>query len=248
MLGYVSDSLTDGYLPLNGNGAVLTASVPADWRTATYSYYAVPVEGSSDTLLITAYMTNRNEVAGKGNNSTWAPSFLIQVFPDGTTKVLAEMTQQGDWIWDETSRTTATMGTLDTAYLPGENDGYIDWNTIGGYGLKPHAPSQYQPKAPSPSEETETLEVTFNISIDGKLTIKHSRGEETSPSERTVSGTIRQSNQSDQQTKARTEKTDTASKKEKASKKKASTHVASALKALFAGILSFLASLFTFKS
>lgn len=248
MLGYVSDSLTGGYLPLNGNGAVLTASVPADWRTATYSYYAVPVEGSSDTLLITAYMTNRNEVAGKGNNSTWAPSFLIQVFPDGTTKVLAEMTQQGDWIWDETSRTTATMGTLDTAYLPGENDGYIDWNTIGGYGLKPHAPSQYQPKAPSPSEETETLEVTFNISIDGKLTIKHSRGEEPSPSERTVSGTIRQSNQSDQKTKARTEKTDTTSKKEKASKKKASTHVASALKALFAGILSFLASLFTFKS
>ncbi len=27
----------------NGSGVVLTASVPADWRTSTYSYYAVPV-------------------------------------------------------------------------------------------------------------------------------------------------------------------------------------------------------------
>lgn len=96
MLGYVSDSLTSGYTPLNNSGIVLTASVPADWRTATYSYYAVPVEGSSDTLLVTAYMTNRNEVAGKGNNSTWAPSFLIQILPDNTTRVLAKMTEQGD--------------------------------------------------------------------------------------------------------------------------------------------------------
>lgn len=39
MLGYVSDSLTSGYKPLNNSGVVLTASVPSDWRTATYSYY-----------------------------------------------------------------------------------------------------------------------------------------------------------------------------------------------------------------
>lgn len=146
MLGYVSDSLTSGYSPLNHSGVVLTASVPADWRTATYSYYAVPVEGSSDTLLVTAYMTNRNEVAGKGNNSTWAPSFLIQILPDNTTRVLAKMTEQGDWIWDESSDTQNTVGTFDTAYLPGENDGYIDWSGIGGYGLKPHMP--YYPTTP----------------------------------------------------------------------------------------------------
>ncbi|HEM3178287.1 TPA: glycoside hydrolase family 68 protein [Streptococcus suis] len=146
MLGYVSDSLTSGYSPLNHSGVVLTASVPADWRTATYSYYAVPVEGSSDTLLVTAYMTNRNEVAGKGNNSTWAPSFLIQILPDNTTRVLAKMTEQGDWIWDESSDTQNTVGTFDTAYLPGENDGYIDWSGVGGYGLKPHMP--YYPTTP----------------------------------------------------------------------------------------------------
>ncbi|EMB86898.1 glycoside hydrolase family 68 protein [Streptococcus mutans] len=171
MLGYVSDQLTNGYKPLNNSGVVLTASVPADWRTATYSYYAVPVAGSSDTLLMTAYMTNRNEVAGKGKNSTWAPSFLIQVLPDGTTKVLAEMTQQGDWIWDEPSRTTDTVGTLDTAYLPDENDGYIDWNVIGGYGLKPHTPGQYQPTVPSTPIHTDDI-ISFEVSFDGHLVIK----------------------------------------------------------------------------
>lgn len=59
MIGYVSDNLTHGYVPLNESGVVLTASVPANWRTATYSYYAVPVEGRDDQLLITSYITNR---------------------------------------------------------------------------------------------------------------------------------------------------------------------------------------------
>lgn len=70
-------------------------------------------------------MTNRNEVAGKGNNSTWAPSFLIQVLPDGTTRVLAKMTEQGDWIWDESSDTKATVGTLETSHFPNEDDGIL---------------------------------------------------------------------------------------------------------------------------
>lgn len=157
MLGYVSDSLTSGYKPLNNSGVVLTASVPSDWRTATYSYYAVPVEGSDDTLLVTAYMTNRNEVAGKGNNSTWAPSFLIQVLPDGTTRVLAKMTEQGDWIWDESSATKATVGTLETSHLPGEDDGYIDWNVIGGYNLKPHMPVDIdKPSVPTTPDKPTT--------------------------------------------------------------------------------------------
>ncbi len=34
-------------------------SVPADWRTSTYSYYAAPVEGSSWYSLVTSCMTNR---------------------------------------------------------------------------------------------------------------------------------------------------------------------------------------------
>lgn len=104
MLGYYSDKITGDFKPLNGDGTVLTASVPANWRTATYSYYAVPFEGSTDKVLVTQYMSNRSEVAGKGMNATLAPSFLLQINPDGTTQVLGEMTNQGAWIWNEESR------------------------------------------------------------------------------------------------------------------------------------------------
>lgn len=145
MIGYVSDNLTHGYVPLNESGVVLTASVPANWRTATYSYYAVPVEGRDDQLLITSYITNRGEVAGKGMHATWAPSFLIQINPDNTTTVLAKMTNQGDWIWDDSSENADMMGILEkdapnSAALPGEWGKPVDWDLIGGYNLKPHQP------------------------------------------------------------------------------------------------------------
>ncbi|MDE7049295.1 MAG: glycoside hydrolase family 68 protein [Lactobacillus sp.] len=145
MIGYVSDNLTHGYVPLNESGVVLTASVPANWRTATYSYYAVPVEGRDDQLLITSYITNRGEVAGKGMHATWAPSFLIQINPDNTTTVLAKMTNQGDWIWDDSSENADMMGILEkdapnSAALPGEWGKPVDWDLIGGYNLKPHKP------------------------------------------------------------------------------------------------------------
>ncbi len=145
MIGYVSDNLTHGYVPLNESGVVLTASVPANWRTATYSYYAVPVEGRDDQLLITSYITNRGEVAGKGMHATWAPSFLIQINPDNTTTVLAKMTNQGDWIWDDSSENADMTGILEkdapnSAALPGEWGKPVDWDLIGGYNLKPHKP------------------------------------------------------------------------------------------------------------
>lgn len=139
MIGFVSDELTGGYQPLNGSGVVLTASVPANWRTATYSYYVVPVAGHSDQVLITAYMTNRGQVAGEGKNATWAPSFLLQINEDGTTTVLARSTEQGDWIWDETSENNAYLGTLETAVLPGEKERPLDWSLISYY-LRDHTP------------------------------------------------------------------------------------------------------------
>ncbi|MBB1078878.1 glycoside hydrolase family 68 protein [Limosilactobacillus sp. STM2_1] len=139
MVGYVADSLTGEYKPLNESGVVLTASVPANWRTATYSYYAVPVAGKDDQLLVTSYMTNRNEVAGKGMDSTWAPSFLLQINPDNTTTVLAKMTNQGDWIWDDSSENLNMLGDLESAALPGEREKPVDWDLIG-YGLKTHNP------------------------------------------------------------------------------------------------------------
>lgn len=156
MVGYVADSLTGPYKPLNDSGVVLTASVPANWRTATYSYYAVPVAGKDDQLLVTSYMTNRNGVAGKGMDSTWAPSFLLQINPDNTTTVLAKMTNQGDWIWDDSSENLDMIGDLDSAALPGERDKPVDWDLIG-YGLKPHDPATpNDPETPTTPETPET--------------------------------------------------------------------------------------------
>lgn len=164
MIGYVSDNLTHGYVPLNESGVVLTASVPANWRTATYSYYAVPVEGRDDQLLITSYITNRGEVAGKGMHATWAPSFLLQINPDNTTTVLAKMTNQGDWIWDDSSENADMMGVREkdapnSAALPGEWGKPVDWDLIGGYNLKPHQPVTPIPNVPTTPEKPTTPEV-----------------------------------------------------------------------------------------
>lgn len=154
MIGYVSDNLLGGYKPLNNSGVVLTASVPADWRTATYSYYAVPVKGYNDRILVTSYMTNRGEVAGKGNNATWGPSFLVQILPDGNTRVLAKMTEQGDWIWDDSSDSQAMVGDFESSRLPGE-DFIVDWELIG-YNLKEHSP--FKETSPLPNNNPKTSE------------------------------------------------------------------------------------------
>ena len=106
MLGFVSDHLTYGYKPLNGTGVVLTATANANSRTATYAYYAVPILGKdgqpTNYVLITDYMTNRNWVAGKGNDATWGPSFIVEIMPDGTTRVVpgSVTKEQGVWVLD----------------------------------------------------------------------------------------------------------------------------------------------------
>lgn len=156
MVGYVSDNLMSGYQPLNGSGVVLTASVPANWRTATYSYYAVPVAGYTDRVLVTAYMTNRGGVAGEGKNSTWAPSFLVQINPDGTTQVLSNITNQGDWIWDGSSENPAMLGDFEMAALPGDKERTINWDLIG-YGAKKHDPVYIgEPDRPTTPTDPET--------------------------------------------------------------------------------------------
>ena len=158
MLGYVSDNLKGGYRPLNNSGVVLTASVPANWRTATYSYYAVPVPGYTDRVLVTSYMTNRGGVAGEGKNSTWAPSFLVQINPDGTTQVLSNITNQGDWIWDGSSENPNMLGNYDLAALPGDKERTINWDLIGYYGNKKHTPvyidTPEKPSTPTPEKPT----------------------------------------------------------------------------------------------
>ena len=166
MLGFVSDSLRGKYRPLNGSGVVLTASVPADWRTSTYSYYAVPVEGSSDTLLVTSYMTNRGGIAGAENKSTWAPSFLIKMNADDTTEVLPKMTNQGDWIWDKSSESLVHVGDQNSAKLPNE-DFNVDYYAVSGYGLKPHTYPTVD-GSPGVSEARGVLTVTVKDGGDKK--------------------------------------------------------------------------------
>ncbi|TSO25702.1 glycoside hydrolase family 68 protein [Lactobacillus sp. LL6] len=120
MLGWVSDHLDYGYKPLNGDGTVLVASVPFNWRTSTYSYYAVPVKGSKNELLVNAYMTNRGMAAGEGKISTLSPSFIIKVNGDKTS-VVQKATNQGDWVYDKKSvNKKMLVKTIKGAHLKGE--------------------------------------------------------------------------------------------------------------------------------
>lgn len=127
LLGWVSDDLLSGYKPLNGNADVLNCSVPFNWRTATYSYYPVPVPGRDDLVLVTSYMTNRGYAAGSGKRSTLAPSFLVRINSDDTTEVLDVVTNQGDWIYDETSSNQDLLASnINEARLKGEPDALKD--------------------------------------------------------------------------------------------------------------------------
>ncbi|WP_180676523.1 glycoside hydrolase family 68 protein, partial [Leuconostoc citreum] len=96
MLGYVSDKIDGDYRPLNGNGTVLVSNIDFNDRTATYAYYPVAVDGYSDRLLVTGYMSNRGQKTNTGYNATTAPSFIIQINADGTTAVEQTITTQND--------------------------------------------------------------------------------------------------------------------------------------------------------
>lgn len=125
MLGWVSDHLTYGYKPLNGDGTVLVASVPFNWRTSTYSYYAVPTNDGSNNVLVTSYMTNRGFAAGKGKYSTWAPSFLVKINANNTTQVTNRATNQGDWTFDKNSENDSMIvNNISGARLKGERNAY----------------------------------------------------------------------------------------------------------------------------
>ena len=119
MLGFVSDKVDGGFVPLNGDGLVLGASVPATWRTATYTYYVVkinPANIKNDKVTVNgvtydkdyfvnhvAYMSNRSETVGKGLNATLGPSFLILIDGNKTTVLAQSTTDQGVWDWNENS-------------------------------------------------------------------------------------------------------------------------------------------------
>lgn len=92
MLGYVSDSLTGPYKPLNGSGLVLHLDLDPSDITFTYSHFAVP-QPEGNNVVITSYMTNRGFYADR--HSTFAPSFLLNINGSKTSVVKDSILEQG---------------------------------------------------------------------------------------------------------------------------------------------------------
>jgi levansucrase len=92
MLGYVSDSLTGSYEPLNGSGLVLNMNLDPNDLTWTYSHFAVP-QADGKNVVITSYMTNRGYF--EDQHSTFAPSFLMNIKGSKTSVVKNSILEQG---------------------------------------------------------------------------------------------------------------------------------------------------------
>lgn len=92
MLGYVSDSLTGPYKPLNGTGLVLHQDLDPKDVTWTYAHFAIPqVQGNN--VVITSYMTNRGMF--EDHHATFAPSFLVNIKGSKTSVVKDSILAQG---------------------------------------------------------------------------------------------------------------------------------------------------------
>lgn len=100
-------------------------------------YYLFAASRISKSTDAEGTVSVRGAVAGAENKSTWAPSFLIKMNADDTTEVLPKMTNQGDWIWDQSSESLVHAGDQNTAKLPNE-DFKVDYHVVSNYGLKPH--------------------------------------------------------------------------------------------------------------
>lgn len=92
MLGFVSDSLTGSYKPLNKTGLVLDLDLdPAD-PSFTYSHFAVP-QADGKNVVITSYITNRGLYTD--HHSSFAPSFLLNIEDTKTSVVPNSILEQG---------------------------------------------------------------------------------------------------------------------------------------------------------
>ncbi|OOM05917.1 glycoside hydrolase family 68 protein [Clostridium saccharobutylicum] len=98
MLGYVSDSLTGPYKPLNKTGLVLNLDVDPNDPTFTYSHFAVP-QADSDNVVITSYITNRGLFTD--HHSSFAPSFLLNIKDSKTSVVENSTLEQGQLTIDK---------------------------------------------------------------------------------------------------------------------------------------------------
>ncbi|MER2254175.1 MAG: glycoside hydrolase family 68 protein, partial [Priestia megaterium] len=98
MLGYVSNTLTGKYKPLNDTGLVLHMDLDPNDKTFTYSHFAVP-QTKGNNVVITSYMTNRGFY--EDNHSTFAPSFLVNIDGSKTSVVKDSVLEQGQLTVDE---------------------------------------------------------------------------------------------------------------------------------------------------
>jgi levansucrase len=92
LLGYVSDSLTGPYKPLNKTGIVLHQDLDPRDITWTYAHFAIP-QKDSDNVVVTSYMTNRGFF--EDHKSTFAPSFLLNIEGPETSVVKDGILEQG---------------------------------------------------------------------------------------------------------------------------------------------------------
>lgn len=92
MLGYVSDSLTGPFKPLNKSGLVLHMDQDYNDITFTYSHFAVP-QAKGNQVVITSYITNRG--ISNEHHATFAPSFLLNIKGSKTSVVQNSILEQG---------------------------------------------------------------------------------------------------------------------------------------------------------
>jgi levansucrase len=105
MLGYVADSLTGPYKPLNNTGLVLSSDENGNSRTFTYSYFNIlPSDLTSNNVVVTSYMTTRGVSAT--NHSTFAPSFLLTINGDSTQVRSQDILEQGQLTTDKSASST----------------------------------------------------------------------------------------------------------------------------------------------
>jgi len=92
LLGYVADSITGPYKPLNKTGIVLHQDLDPYDVTWNYAHFAIP-QKDSDNVVVTSYMTNRGYF--EDHQSTFAPSFLLEIKGKKTSVVKDGILEQG---------------------------------------------------------------------------------------------------------------------------------------------------------
>lgn len=92
MLGYVANSLTGEFKPINKTGIVLHHDLDPYDITWTYAHYVIPQEGT-DEAVVTSYMTNRGFF--EDHKSTFAPSFKLKLKNKKSSVVEDSILEQG---------------------------------------------------------------------------------------------------------------------------------------------------------